>query len=73
MSDGGLRIPRCLAEIDNGKILGFGADLAEDHPVRPLARRIVTPISQSSNLRMRTVCGFKGFSGSISPGLDPGV
>lgn len=33
----GLRIPRCLAEIDNGKILGFGADLAEDHPVRFLA------------------------------------
>ena len=31
----GSRIPRCLAEIDNGKILGFGASLAEDHPVRP--------------------------------------
>lgn len=28
----GSRIPRCLAEIDNGKILGFGASLAEDHP-----------------------------------------
>ena len=27
-------MPRCLADIDNGKILGFGADLAEDHPVR---------------------------------------
>ena len=28
------RIPGSLADIDNGKILGFGADLAEDHPVR---------------------------------------
>lgn len=27
-----IRIPRSLEEIDNGKILGFGADLAEDHP-----------------------------------------
>ena len=33
-SEEGLRIPRCLAEIDNGKILGFGADLSEDHPAR---------------------------------------
>jgi hypothetical protein len=29
------RIPRSLECIDNGKILGFGAGLAEDHPVRP--------------------------------------
>jgi hypothetical protein len=27
-----LHIPRSLAEVDNGKVLGFGADLAEDHP-----------------------------------------
>lgn len=26
-------VPRSLSEIDNGKILGFGADLAKDHPV----------------------------------------
>lgn len=26
-------IPRSIKEVDNGKILGFGADLAEDHPV----------------------------------------
>ena len=24
--------PASLREVDNGKILGFGADLAEDHP-----------------------------------------
>ena len=29
-----LRIPRSLAEVDKGQIMGFGADLAEDHPVR---------------------------------------
>lgn len=27
-----IKIPRCLAEVDNGKILGFGAELAEGHP-----------------------------------------
>lgn len=27
------KVPRSLSEIDNGKILGFGADLAKDHPV----------------------------------------
>ena len=27
------RVPKSLREIDNGKILGFGADLAQDHPV----------------------------------------
>ena len=26
------RIPQSLEEVDNGQILGFGADLAEDHP-----------------------------------------
>lgn len=29
----GIKIPTSLHEVDNGKILGFGADLAEDHPV----------------------------------------
>lgn len=29
----GIKIPMSLHEVDNGKILGFGADLAEDHPV----------------------------------------
>ena len=28
-----IRVPLSLREVDNGKILGFGADLAEDHPV----------------------------------------
>ena len=28
-----LNIPQSLAEVDNGKIMGFAADLAEDHPV----------------------------------------
>lgn len=32
-SPASLRIPKSIAEVDNGKILGFGADLAEDHPV----------------------------------------
>ncbi len=27
-----VHIPRTLAEVDNGKILGFGADLSDDHP-----------------------------------------
>jgi len=27
------KIPSSLSEIDNGKILGFGTDLAADHPV----------------------------------------
>lgn len=27
-----LPIPRSIAEVDNGKILGFGEDLGEDHP-----------------------------------------
>ena len=27
-----IRIPQSLEEVDNGQILGFGADLAEDHP-----------------------------------------
>ena len=27
-----IRIPHSLEEVDNGQILGFGADLAEDHP-----------------------------------------
>lgn len=26
-------VPRSIHDVDNGKILGFGADLAEDHPV----------------------------------------
>ena len=29
-----IKIPRSLREVDNGKILGFGADLAADHPVK---------------------------------------
>ena len=29
-----IRIPQSLKEVDNGKILGFGAELSEDHPVR---------------------------------------
>lgn len=31
------RVPASLAEVDNGTILGFGADLAPDHPVRAVA------------------------------------
>ncbi|KIZ03637.1 phenylalanine-4-hydroxylase [Monoraphidium neglectum] len=27
-----IRVPSSIHEVDNGKILGFGADLAEDHP-----------------------------------------
>jgi hypothetical protein len=27
-----VRVPASIHEVDNGKILGFGADLAEDHP-----------------------------------------
>lgn len=27
-----MKIPRSLAEVDNGQILGFGADLSKDHP-----------------------------------------
>jgi hypothetical protein len=30
---GVIKIPRSIHEVDNGKILGFGADLSEDHPV----------------------------------------
>lgn len=26
-------VPKSIRDVDNGKILGFGADLAEDHPV----------------------------------------
>eukprot|EP00775_Hariotina_reticulata_P012297 gene12297-12433_t len=25
-------VPHDIRDVDNGKILGFGADLAEDHP-----------------------------------------
>ena len=32
-----LNIPQSLAEVDNGKIMGFAADLAEDHPVSLLS------------------------------------
>ncbi len=32
-----LSIPQSLAEVDNGKIMGFAADLAEDHPVSVLS------------------------------------
>ena len=28
-----IRVPNSIHDVDNGKILGFGADLAEDHPV----------------------------------------
>lgn len=28
-----VRVPRSIHDVDNGKILGFGAELAEDHPV----------------------------------------
>lgn len=34
------KIPQSLSEIDNGKILGFGSDLAVDHPVRLLPRKM---------------------------------
>lgn len=27
-----VRVPRSIADVDNGKILGFGADLSPDHP-----------------------------------------
>mmetsp|Transcript_228 Transcript_228/g.361 ORF Transcript_228/g.361 Transcript_228/m.361 type:complete len:350 (+) Transcript_228:198-1247(+) len=27
-----IKVPRSIADVDNGKILGFGANLAEDHP-----------------------------------------
>ena len=30
-----------MREIDNGKILGFGADLAEDHPVSSITMTIL--------------------------------
>ena len=30
-----IRIPRNISEVDNGKVMGFGADLAEDHPGGP--------------------------------------
>ena len=29
----GIKIPKSIEDVDNGKILGFGADLSEDHPV----------------------------------------
>jgi hypothetical protein len=28
-----IRVPESIHDVDNGKILGFGADLSEDHPV----------------------------------------
>jgi hypothetical protein len=28
-----LKVPRSIHDVDNGKILGFGEGLAEDHPV----------------------------------------
>lgn len=28
-----IKIPKSIGDVDNGKILGFGADLSEDHPV----------------------------------------
>jgi hypothetical protein len=28
-----VKVPRSIHDVDNGKILGFGADLSEDHPV----------------------------------------
>jgi hypothetical protein len=34
-SDRERKIPRSIHEVDNGSILGFGANLAEDHPVGP--------------------------------------
>lgn len=27
-----IRVPSSIHEVDNGKILGFGAELADDHP-----------------------------------------
>lgn len=27
-----VRVPRSIEEVDNGKVLGFGPDLSEDHP-----------------------------------------
>lgn len=27
-------VPQCIQEVDQGHTVGFGADLAEDHPVR---------------------------------------
>lgn len=29
----GIRVPRTIEEVDNGHTVGFGADLADDHPV----------------------------------------
>ena len=28
-----IKVPKSIHDVDNGKILGFGADLSEDHPV----------------------------------------
>jgi hypothetical protein len=33
-----IKIPSSIHEVDNGKILGFGAELSEDHPVRALPK-----------------------------------
>lgn len=33
-----IKVPTSIHEVDNGKILGFGADLSEDHPVRPASK-----------------------------------
>lgn len=41
------KIPKSLSEVDSGKILGFGADLAEDHPVKPL--RCLKPCTQQAD------------------------
>jgi hypothetical protein len=40
-------IPRSIHDVDNGKILGFGAELAEDHPVSCCSSRQQSAEDQS--------------------------
>jgi hypothetical protein len=32
----GIKVPKTIQEVDNGHTVGFGADLADDHPVSVL-------------------------------------
>lgn len=49
---GTIVIPKSIHDVDNGKILGFGADLAEDHPVsdKGLAAVCTFPLQSPANM-----------------------
>lgn len=66
-----LRIPKNLAEVDNGKLLGFGAELSEDHPVRTAS--LLLPYHAAARLRVGCTIGLPAADATIKPLLTPGL